>query len=266
MLAMDTEPAVPDPPGSVIMTPGQYFNNPGARAALDVAGAAMQTGFQQFGERVTQGYSSVGVYFHVNLKSVQNKLRTLLFPFNVKEWSRAPRGGADPLPTNNPNLPELYTPLVFSFVFLLEASVYMGVNGIFTFEKITILFIELFGYLVAAVCASKALFLMVGFPHSYPFLTLAADLGVISVYLSVDIFMSWSWFLRLVTLIYCGLAAALWTIRTLNPREGVQAVPPTPAQTYSMLSIALIQAIIPFLLVRKATISEPLSPKIPTHT
>jgi hypothetical protein len=33
-----------------------------------------------------------------------------------------------------------------------------------------------------------------------------------------------------------------------------------------MLSIALIQAIIPFLLVRKATISEPLSPKIPTHT
>jgi hypothetical protein len=261
MLELDSDPAIPS--SHVIMTPERYLDNPGARAALGVAGAAMQTGFQHFEERVTQGYSSMSLYFRVNLKSVQSKLRTLLFPFNVKEWGRLPPGGAEPLPTNNPNLPELYTPIVFSFIFLLEASVYLGVNGIFTFEKITILFVELFGYLAAAVCISKALFLMVGFPRSYPFLTLAADLGVISVYLSVEIFMSWNWLLRLVTLIYGGLAVAFWTIRTLNPREGIQTVPLTAAHTYSMLSIAIVQVIVPFLLVRKATITEKLTPKIP---
>jgi hypothetical protein len=225
----------------IILTPSAVLN-PNAQAMMNMAQSVVDSYANQYGRAIiTQSYSSIHPYYRVNLQSIKEKLLKLLFPFSVKSWTRALPEGSEALPTNNSNLPELYTPLVFGFGFLLIASVLRGMSGTFSFEQVSVLYLKLVSFQLFTVLVTKGLFFIVAMPGSAPILTLPADLGVITVYLTVCAVVLWSKWLKIPVVTYCAIALFLWTIRTLNPRWSQQATTATPTQAYCFLGIAVVQ-------------------------
>jgi hypothetical protein len=243
---------VPEAPGAQPPSPVvSSVNVEAAQAALGVAGALVQDPFQHFSQEVTDAYSSFGPYFRVNRKSVCDKLRMHLFPFNVRRWGRGCPKGTEAIPVNNSNLPELYTPVVFSFIFLLEACVIMGYNDRFAYKVIRVIAYQLFGYIGLAVCGVKIAFASPRRGRSYSLLSLAADLGTISVYLSLCVLMAWHRVVEGIVVVYCAVAVWIWTVRTLTPREKTQKENPTLKSNIGLALIALIHTCVLFFLVRK---------------
>jgi hypothetical protein len=239
---------------SFIVTPNdfhsEFIQNAAAQAFLNVSGQNLTSQFNKFQNRLSETDSMIRPYFAVNGKSVLDRLGKLLFPFTVKNWSRMVPDGHLALPVTNPNLPELYTPLVCSFAFILLTSVILGVHGLFTFEKISMLFLKYFTFLALEIFLAKLLFVAVGAPGTIPVLTLAADLGTSSFYLVFVTFFCWHSLLKTIALVYCGAAAVFWSLRSLNPRSGIQTTHSTQ-ETYSIFAIAVLQALLPcFLVVR----------------
>jgi hypothetical protein len=248
-----TEDSSPHPgyqsPSGFLGTGQGLAGTAAAQLVSSISTTAVNEELGKMAGRLSQTDSIIRPYFRVNVASILHRIRRLIFPFTAKDWSRAVNDNELALPITNPNLPELYSPLVFMFVFLLISSVLLAVKHVFTFEKVSLLFLKCVVLLAFEVGGAKVAFFAVGVPMSFPILTLAADLGSISFYLSLAALVSWSSFLRFVVLAYCGAASLLWTVRTLNPRSGVQPAHPSPAHTYSIFAVAAVHAILPFFIV-----------------
>lgn len=236
----------PSPASSFMMvTPAEFLQ--GSAQAFAQANITEQLGDLQ--QRLTQTESSIRPYFTVNYQSVLTKLKRMAFPFRVKDWSRSVEEGKPALPIVNPNLPELYTPIVFMFAFILISSVIHGVSGTFTFEHSTRLFLRYVGFLALDVIFAKGVFFVVGIPTTFPILTVIADLASMGFYVTLATAVSWNSLLKYIVLVYCGFCSVFWTIRTMNPKSAIHPVHPSAAHTYTILGVALIQALAPFFLV-----------------
>ncbi|OHT07818.1 hypothetical protein TRFO_23857 [Tritrichomonas foetus] len=242
---------------SAILDPTLYIQTANAAASVLLKGTDINTKMDEIKTRFTESESTVRRYFTVDYKSVITKITNLACPFNVKNWSRSVEDGKPAYPIYNPNLPEFYTPLVFLFSFLLLSSVYRGVNEEFSFEYISYLFIKTCGYLAFLVLLSKLIFFIVNIPNSYSLLQLVADLSVFTFYTAVvNVFVCTFSSLRWIAIIYCIVASFFWSIRTLNPKSGIQSVHPSPAHTYSIVIVAALQAFAPIILSEKVIVKK----------
>ncbi|KAK8871006.1 Protein yif1b [Tritrichomonas musculus] len=245
---------------ATVLDPTRYIQTANTAAKL----IANNVNIDDIKNRFSQSESFIRPLFAVNYKSVLAKIKCLACPFIVKNWSRSVPDGEPAIPITNPNLPELYTPLVSFYTFLLLSSIYRGMNHEFSFESLSYLFAKSGGILLFLVMLSKLLFFLVKMPNSYPLFSLISDLSIFGFYtsiinLSVCIIPS----LRFLVLIYSLAASFLWSIRTLNPRSGIQSVRPSPSHTYTIVIVALLEALTPFLLSEK--VIKQNSPVIPAH-
>ena len=91
-------------------------------------------------DAVTGGYlAQLRYYFDVNNAYVRHKLQVLALPFRHKEWERktsaAPGGVYEPRPpSEDPNAPDLYLPLMGYVTYILVAGFVSGADGRFTPE------------------------------------------------------------------------------------------------------------------------------------
>jgi hypothetical protein len=173
-----------------------------------------------------------------------------MFPFATKGWGRPLVDGTEPLPKDNPNLPELYTPIVFIVIFLLLTAVQRAVRGTFRLEQIGRLGLKLVGYLMAAVAGVKGFFFVVRMPGEYPWASLVGDLGTMSVYLTVITIASWWPSLRRPVTVYCAVVALFWTVRTLKPRSDIQFSQRGYTHEFSIFVVALLHATALVMFVR----------------
>ena len=245
MLADPVSPGMSPGDQSLMVTPAEFFNS----RAEALVKANLTEKFGDFQEHLTQTESTIRPYFTVSCWSVLEKLKKMAFPFRVKDWSRSVEEGKPALPVVNPNLPELYTPIVFTFAFILVSSVIHGCNDDFTFEHSTRLFLKFIGFLIFDVLFAEIVFFAVGIPTSFPILQVIADLSSMTFYLTIETAVSWNTMLKYVALVYCGVCSIFWTIRTLNPKSAIKPVHPSPSHTYTILGVALLQAVAPFFLV-----------------
>jgi hypothetical protein len=224
-----------------VLTPEAVLNSR-TRAAFDIATRVVDNVAATYGgAAVAQGYSSIRPYFWVTDRSVREKIAKIVFPFSVKHWSRNLPEGAEPLPANNSNLPELYTPIIFGFAFLLLASAFRGMARQFSYENFSLLSLKVFTYVLFIVFLTKGLFFVLAIPGTAPLLTLLADLGVITVHLTLVTLVSWNTWLKILMEGYCVAALFLWTIKVLNPRLVIQGTSLNTSQTYCFLGVAVVQ-------------------------
>ena len=242
---------IPDPADQGFQEPVSFHVTPelflqGSAQQMLQAGITEKVGDLE--QRLSQTESTIRPYFSVNTRSIREKLQKMTFPFIVKNWSRSVEDGRKALPVTNSNLPELYTPIVFSFAFVLVLSVINGVNGTFTFEKSSGMYLKFLAFLFGDVALAKLLLYIMAVPAPFPILTMIADLGSMAYYLTLESCLCWNKTLRFISLIYFGVCSVFWTTRTLSPRSTIQC-PHRRGHTYSILGVALLQAIAPFFLV-----------------
>ena len=247
-------------PSQTVLDPTRYFQTANAAARVIIDNADINGRVSELMQQVNQGESTMRRYFSVSYRSFLTKIKNLACPFTVKNWSRSVRDDQPALPVVNPNLPEFYTPLVFLFSALLLSSVYRGVNECFSFEYISYSFIKTCAIIACLVLLAKFVFFVVNMPGSFSIFQLVADLSVFNFYtavLNLVVFVVPS--LRWPAFFYCAIASFFWSIRTLNPKAGLQSVHPSPAHTYSIVVIALLQAIAPFWLAEKQITIEAIA-------
>lgn len=243
-----------------ILDPKSYLLNANTAAKL----IANNVNIDDIKNRFSESESFIRPLFAVNYKSLLAKIKSLLCPFIVKNWSRSVPEGQPAIPITNPNLPELYTSLVFFYVFLLLSSIYRGTHNQFSFENLSYLFAKSGGILLFLVCLSKLLFFLINIPNPYSLFSLISDLSIFGFYtsiinLSVCIIPS----LRFIVVFYVIAASFLWSIRTLNPKSGIQSVRPSASHTYTIVIIALLEALTPLLLSEKVIKEIPSVVSIP---
>lgn len=242
-----SRPEQPVNPSDTILDPAKYFETATTAAKILLPN---NVNTEEIMNRVKQSESTIRKYFAVNYKSVKTKIIHMACPFIVKDWSRAVSDGQHAIPIENPNLPELYTPLVFLFLSLLLASINRGISGTFTFTYITALFAKFVGYIAFLVVFSLFLFFIVGMPNSYQrTLIYFADFGILTFYTAfVNLVTLIFPQIRLVCLLYSIFAAFFHSIRTLNQKTGMQSVHSTPSHTYSIALTALLVGLAPVIL------------------
>lgn len=231
-----------------LLDPTSYLKTANTAAKL----IANNVNVDDLKNRLSESESIIRPLFAVNYKSLMAKIKCLLCPFIIKNWSRSVPDGEPAIPITNPNLPELYTPLLFFYTFLLLSSIYRGIHHQFSFENLSYLFAKSGGILLFLVLLSKLLFFLINIPNPYPLFSLISDLSIFGFYTSVinlSILLIPS--LKFIVVFYVIAASFLWTIRTLNPKSGIQSVRPSPTHTYSIVILALLEAITPFLLSEK---------------
>ncbi|KAH0789478.1 protein YIF1A-like isoform X1 [Histomonas meleagridis] len=216
-------------------------------------------------ENIAQTQSKIRPLFAVNTKSVLQKLKSLLCPFIVKNWSRSGHEGGQATPTSNPNAPDLYTPLVFAFFFILIISLANIIQDTFSFERVTYTFCKFFIIVVLQVVLSKFLFYIVGFQGTFTIFSLFADLCSVSVHISLCTLFCWNKVVLYIITAYSVVAAFYWTIKTLNSQSGIQTKPKT-GQTYSILFVGLIQGLVPLLFIRSYGGKQPIEAPIQIET
>jgi hypothetical protein len=197
-------------------------------------------------------------YLTVNHAFVRGKLRQLLFPFTIHNWNRDPLSTESGLPTHSPNQVDLYVPIVFTFIFHFLSLIFLGASEQFTMVTFSSHFFKWAAALVSEFLLTKIIFKAVNIRPPLPILTLIADLGNISVYLSLATLFCLNSTARLVVLFYFAFCSFFWTLRTLSPKEGLQPVHPSAAQIYSLLAIALVHSALPFVLVLNLADGRPV--------
>lgn len=235
---------------SIVMTPS-IFNSTAGQAIAKIGQANITENLGKIQESMAQGESTFRRYFSVSTKSVVDKMKKLILPFTVRNWARSVEEGKPAIPKENSNLPDFYIPVVFTFVFILLTSIFNGINGTFTFEKVTGLFLKYVGFLIFDVLATKLLFFVMNVGQ-IDLALLLADFGTMSFYLTISTFVCWSSVLRFFSLIYCGLCSAFWVVRTLKSNIVIQT-DEKHNMTYTIIGVAVLQAIFPFFLVEKIT-------------
>lgn len=205
---------------------------------------------QKISQSFKQGQSLIPPYLAVTRNSFLHRIKNLACPFIVKQWSRSVQEGQTCNPIENPNAPELYTPLVFTFIYMLITSLIEGTQQIFSMQRLYINIIKLVSILLIEVFLTRFLFQQLGVQGTYPVLSLLADFSCVSFYITIVSLVSWSKLLYWITYIYCSAAVLLWTLRTLNSENCMaqRQIQSTQAVTYLLLVLAIVQIIILFLL------------------
>lgn len=231
-----------------ILDPTSYLKTANTAAKL----IANNVNIDDLKNKFSESESIIRPLFAVNYKSLIAKIKSLLCPFIIKNWTRSVPEGQPAIPIANPNLPELYTPLLFFYTFLLLSSIYRGIHNKFSFENLSYLFAKSGGILICFVLLSKLLFFIMNIPNPYSLLSLISDLSVFGFYTSViNLSVLFIPSFRFIIVIYVIAASFLWSIRTLNPKSGIQSSRPSQSHTYSIVIIALLEAITPILLSEK---------------
>jgi hypothetical protein len=203
----------------------------------------------EFQAQISESAPLLRPYLTVNHTFILGKLRQLLFPFLIRNWNRDSLSDQSGSPIHSPNHADLYIPVVFGFIFHFFTLIFLAVNDLFKMTTFSAYFFAWMFAIVGEVVLTKMVFFAVNIRPPYPVLTLIADLGSISVYLTFSTVFCWNSTFRLVALVYVGICSFVWTLRTLTPKIGVQPVHPVPSQIYSLLGIAFVHAILPFFLV-----------------
>ena len=214
-------------------------------SATDAITNGVTKQFSGIEEKISNSNKFLRPYFAISNESFLYRIKSLLLPFFIKNWSRAVEN-QDPIPLNNSNLPELYTPLVFSFLFFLLHSIIKGFKNEYSFEKASLLTIK-FGFtILLEVLFAKLLFFTLGLETTHSILTLFSDFGCISFYLCLISFLCWNNYLRTFSLIYSSLALLWWAIRTLSSDSSIAGKLKSPSkfQTYSIIGLSLLQVLV----------------------
>lgn len=235
---------------SIVLTPG-IFKGATGEAIKKIGQVGIQENIGKIQESMAIGESTFRRYFAVSTKSVVDKIKKLIFPFNVRNWARSVEEGKVATPRENSNLPDFYIPVVFGFAFILLTSIFNGLNGTFTFEKVTHLFLKYVSFLIIDVVLTKLLFFVMNLGQ-IEIAMLFADFGTMSFYLTISSLFCWNSFFRFVSLCYCGACSAFWMIRSLKSNVVIQT-DEKHNMTYTIIGVAALQAIFPFLLVDKIT-------------
>lgn len=243
------QPQQPAASGDTILTPGLF---------MKVAESALPQQLKGLGEidpnkirgQIDAGTAMIPPYFAVTKNSVIHRIKNLICPFVVKQWSRSSPEGQKCLPATNPNAPELYTPIIFSFFYFLMSSLISGIRGEFSMNSLYAMILKFALCIGIEVGVSKLLFSNFGVNGTYPALSLAADFSCISFYFAITSLFSWSRPLYWLTTLYCAAAAMIWTLRTLNSEPcmaGRQQQQTSQIITYVLFVTAVIQAVLVFV-------------------
>jgi hypothetical protein len=243
------QPQQPAESGDTILTPNLF---------LKVAGNALPQQLKDFGDidpnkiygQINAQTAMIPPYFAVTKNSVIHRIKNLICPFIVKQWSRSTPEGQKCLPAINPNAPELYTPIVFSFFYFLMSSLISGIRGEFSMNDLYAMILKFALCIAIEVGVSKILFANFGVCGTYPALSLAADFSCISFYFSITSIFSWHKYLYWISTLYCAAAAMIWTLRTLNSEPcmaGRQQQQTSQFITYVLFITAVIQALLVFI-------------------
>lgn len=229
---------------------------------------------KQLEQRIAQSQALIPSYFAVTPNSIIHRIKNLACPFFVKQWSRSVPEGQQCIPINNPNAPELYTPITFCFLFFLLSALISGVQNKFSMDYLYLQIIK-FGLIIfveVAIC--KTLFKNVGVQGSYPILSLIADFSCLSFYMCVVTLFSWNCALYWISFLYCAFSAMIWTLRTLNSEQcmaGRQSS--STVITYVLLFFALAQIALLFFLAptiynigTKVAAPAPAATPVPVQT
>ena len=216
--------------------PQKYLSDIANGQAANFINAGIGKYNSEIQENIQKTQSTLRTYFNVNTKSIVSKLQKILFPLTVKDWSRSVPEEVPHVQAVNHNLPELYIPIVFTFLFILLTSLSNIVNGTFSFANVTYTFTKFFVIVILMVLLTKLLF-YVGCQITSSIFTLFADLC------------------------YTFMASFYWTIKTMRSQSGMQTKP-KPAHTYSILLIAVLQGLIPLFFVKSCGCAK----KIPINT
>jgi len=233
------------------VTPANFKNisNFIGKAGGDIIGNNVKTQFNEIGEKISSGNKFLKPYFAVSNQSIIHRIKNLIFPFYVGDWSRFVDKDQPYLPTSNPNISEMYTPLLFSFLFILIKSIIDSIRGNYSFEAVSISTFKFMFSIIAEVVITKIILFSIGFEQTHSPLTLLADFGCISFYLSLISLFSWNSFMRNIALIYSCAGSLLWYLRTLysEPCISSRQTKPSKLQTYSFIILSLFQSIMLFL-------------------
>ena len=238
---------IPNPPpqsGNPILNPSVFLQFAGAALPEDIK----QIDPNNIRNQVEKGQAMIPPYFDVTRKSVLHRLKNLICPFAVKQWSRSVSDGKKCIPVNNPNAPELYTPIVFSFFYFLMSSLISGIRNEFSMDNLYLLVLKFSLVVTAEVLLFKFLFSYLGIIGTYPLLSLVADFSCISFYLSITSLFSWNRVLYWISTIYCALSAMIWTLRTLKSEQCIAGRQTSSSQfiTYLLFFISIFQAVLVF--------------------
>lgn len=255
----DSDQTAPDPstePTSqnIFLTPESVINNVQNimnSSAASFVGQNLSERFGFFQEKFSQNESKIRPYFAVDQKSVIQKIKGLACPFIIKNWSRSVPEGHPAIPLVNPNLPEFYTPLLCAFTYLLFSSLVQGSQEKFSYDWFSRTFFKIFTIIAFEVVITYFLFYIFSIPNTIGIFTLLADYGCINFYLALSTMFCWNTTLRIIVLLYSAVAAFTWYIKNLNPKTSAQPSRASSAATYTILFIALFQAILLFVLVDK---------------
>ncbi|EAY17806.1 hypothetical protein TVAG_016360 [Trichomonas vaginalis G3] len=227
-------------------------------AQMLTGGIQLPPQFQQLNtDKLTQQFqqsqSLIPPYFAITRASFLHKIKNLACPFIVKQWSRSVPEGQTCSPIDNPNAPELYTPLVFTFIFMLITSLIKGAEKGFSMDFLYICILKFICILFFEIVICKLCFSNFGIQGTYPILSLLSDFSSISFYLTIISLFSWNRALFYVSYLYCAAAAFLWTLRTLNSEQCMaqRQTQSTQIITYFLLILAAIQIILLYLLAPK---------------
>lgn len=240
----DDQPALST---NAFVDPKRFLSEFTNMQASNIVNAGLGRYNAEIQENLMKTQSTLRTYFSVNTKSIVTKLKKILFPFTDKEWSRSVPDDVPRIQAANPNLPELYIPMLFTFLFILLMSLSNIVNGTFSFTNVTYAFTKFFAIVVLMVLLTKMLF-YVGCQISASIFTLFADLCTVSVYISLANLFCFNTKIRYVVLCYTFVAAFIWTIKTMKSQSGVQSKSKA-GHTYSILLIAVLQGLIPIFFV-----------------
>lgn len=169
----------------------------------------------QYVRQIEQGQASLPPYFAVTRRTVLYRIKNMVCPFIVKQWSRVVADEQRPTPLSNPNASELYTPLLFFFIFILLKCVKYGLYNGF---DVSLLY-KNFSYLSLAFLCLSAVTKFILFPSlkEYSLITYVADFSCVTFHLTLTTIASFiNFYLKIGIMIYCTIASLIWTLRTIR--------------------------------------------------
>ena len=238
----------------------QLIHNPAAALYAN----NLQERYSKFQSLINQGGAKMKAYFAVSTESVLYKIKTLIYPFGVKVWGRGTSDESLPrIPINNPNEPELYTPIIFCLIWVLLSSTIRSFSKKFAPDYMVHLVLTGVGIDIFFVFISYITFFAVGMSNTFPFLTLCSDFGTYTFYASIISFFSWNSSLRLIAIFYCFAASFFWMLRTLKSEPSISGRHDMANRsvTIAILVLSFLFAIFPLIFV-ESPIKAPQPQKI----
>lgn len=203
----------------------------------------------EISQTLQDSQAQIPPYFAITRETVLHRLKNMICPWIVKDWSRTVSDGQKCIPLNNPNAAELYTPLVTSFLYFLLIALIKGIQNQFEIGAFYVRILYFALYIISISLLSRFILFSRMSEAIYPFLTLIADYLCLTFYTSIVCLLSFNSIVKLIVAIYCAASVFLFTARTIASepcmagRNGNDAL----VHTYTIFGVALVQAIMLFV-------------------